>query len=200
MATQPRVVDAVGDGVGGESAEDDGVDGADARAGEQGDGQLGRHAHVDGDAVAFLDAERLEGVGEFLHFGVQFGVGEAANFAGLAFPDDRGLVGALAEGVAVDAVVAEVDLAADEPLGPGQIPLENFVPGLEPVELLRGFGPECFGIVDGLLVEGFVFGEALDVGLGAELRRRRKDAVFAQRGVDIAIGDGSRRRRHAEFL
>jgi hypothetical protein len=60
-----RVVDAVGDGVGGESAEDDGVDGADARAGEQGDGQLGGHAHVDGYAVAFLDAEGLEGVGEF---------------------------------------------------------------------------------------------------------------------------------------
>ena len=65
------VVDAVGDGVGGESAEDDGVDGADARAGEQGDGQLGRHAHVDGDAVALLNAEGLEGVGEALDFGVQ---------------------------------------------------------------------------------------------------------------------------------
>ncbi len=51
------VVDAVGDGVGGESAEDDGVDGADAGAGEQGDGELRGHAHVDGDAVAFLDAE-----------------------------------------------------------------------------------------------------------------------------------------------
>jgi hypothetical protein len=86
-----RVVDAVGDGVGGESAEDDRVHGADARAGEQGDGQLRRHAHVDGHAVAFLDAERLEGVGELLHFDVQLGVGEAANLARLAFPDERGL-------------------------------------------------------------------------------------------------------------
>ncbi len=96
------VVDAVGDGVGGESAEDDGVDGADARAGEQGDGELGGHAHVDGDAIAFLDAEGLEGVGELLHFDVQLGVGEAADFAGLAFPDEGGLVGARAEDVAVD--------------------------------------------------------------------------------------------------
>ena len=84
------VVDAVGDGVGGKSAEDDGVNRADARAGEQGDGQLRRHAHVDGDAVAFLDAERLEGVGEALDFGVQLGVGEAANLAGLALPDEGG--------------------------------------------------------------------------------------------------------------
>ena len=67
------VGDAVGDGVGGESAEDDGVDGADTRAGEQRDGQLGRHAHVDGDAVALLNAEGLEGVGEALDIGVQFG-------------------------------------------------------------------------------------------------------------------------------
>ena len=92
------VVDAVGDGVGGESAEDDGVDGADARAGEQGDGQLGRHAHVDGDAVALADAEGLEGVGEALHLGVQLGVGEAADLARLALPDDGGLVGAGAVG------------------------------------------------------------------------------------------------------
>ena len=194
------VVDAVGDGVGGESAEDDGVDGADARAGEQGDGQLGRHAHVDGDAIAFLDAERLEGVGELLHFGVELGVGEAANLAGLALPDERGLAGACAEGVAVDAVVAEIELAADEPLGPGQIPLENLVPGLEPVQILRRAGPEFFGVFDGLLVERLVLLEALDVGLGAELRRWGKDAVFAQRGVDIAVGDGSGRQRHAGVL
>ena len=86
------VGDAVGDGVGGESAEDDGVDRADARAGEQSDGQLGRHAHVDGHAVAFLNAERLEGVGEALHLGMKFGVGEAANLARLALPDERGFI------------------------------------------------------------------------------------------------------------
>ena len=127
----------------------------------------GRHAHVDGDAVAFLDAERLEGVGELLHFDVELGVGEAADFAGLAFPDEGGLVGACAEGVAVDAVVAEVELAADEPFGPGEIPLEDFVPGLEPVEIAGDVGPEGFGIVDGLLVEGLVLGEALMWALAA---------------------------------
>ncbi len=91
------VVDAVGDGIGREPAEDDRVDGADARAGEQGDGQLRRHAHVDGHAVALLDAQGLEGVGEALHLGVQFGVGEAANLARLALPDERGLLGARAQ-------------------------------------------------------------------------------------------------------
>ena len=88
------IVDAVGDGVGGEPAEDDGVDGANARAGKQSDGQLRRHAHVNGDAVAFLNAERLERVGEFLYLDMQLGVGEAANLARLALPDERGFVAA----------------------------------------------------------------------------------------------------------
>ena len=57
--------------VGGEAAEDDRVRGADARAGEHRDGQLGDHRHVDGDAVAGLDAERLERVGEAADLGVE---------------------------------------------------------------------------------------------------------------------------------
>ena len=44
--------------LGGEAAEDDGVRRADAGAGQHGDGQLGHHAHVDGDAVALFHAER----------------------------------------------------------------------------------------------------------------------------------------------
>jgi hypothetical protein len=41
---------------------------SDASAGEHGDGQLGSHAHVNGDAVAFFYAERFENIGELLHF------------------------------------------------------------------------------------------------------------------------------------
>ena len=51
-----RIVDSVDDRLGGEASEDNGVDGADAGAGEQRHGQLGAHAHVDGDAIAFADA------------------------------------------------------------------------------------------------------------------------------------------------
>ena len=51
------VVNAIDEGVGGESAEDDGVRRADAGAGQHGDGQLRSHAHVDGDTVAFFYAK-----------------------------------------------------------------------------------------------------------------------------------------------
>ena len=86
------------------------MDGADARAGQQRDGELRRHAHVDGDAIAFLDAEAFERVGEVLHLGVQLGVSQAANLARLALPDDGGLVAARAIEMTVDAVVAQVGL------------------------------------------------------------------------------------------
>ena len=49
-----RVVDAVADGFGREAAEHDGVDDAEAGAGEDGHRELGDHRHVDRDRVAPL--------------------------------------------------------------------------------------------------------------------------------------------------
>ena len=58
------VVDAAGEAVGREAAEDDGVDGADAGAGEHRDRGFRDHRQVDGDAVASRDAEALQDIGE----------------------------------------------------------------------------------------------------------------------------------------
>ena len=87
-----RIVDAVAQRFGGEAAEDDVVRDADPRAGQHRDRQLRNHAHVDRDAIAFLDAERLQHIGEPADFVMQLLIGQRANFAGLAFPDDRGFV------------------------------------------------------------------------------------------------------------
>ncbi len=171
-----RVVDAVGDGVGGESTEDYGMNGPNARAGEQRNGQLGCHAHVDGYAVAFFNSQSLESVGELLHFNVQFSVGKPSNLAfsvrnRFTLPDNRRLAGAFAEGVAIDAVVAEIGLAADEPFGPRKVPFEDFGPGSEPVQLRGSLGPECFRIGNGAGIKLLVLFEGPDVGPGAELGR-----------------------------
>ena len=61
-----------------EAAEDDRVRRADAGAGEHGDRHLGHHRHVDRDAVARLDAERLQDVGELAHLAVQLLVASAS--------------------------------------------------------------------------------------------------------------------------
>jgi hypothetical protein len=58
------VVDAGGELLGGEAAEDDGVHRADAGAGEHGDQRLGDHRHVDDDPVALADAVLDQRAGE----------------------------------------------------------------------------------------------------------------------------------------
>ena len=52
-----RVADAVDQGLRGESSEDDGVGRAYAGASQKRNWQLRDHAHVDGDAIAFLHPE-----------------------------------------------------------------------------------------------------------------------------------------------
>ena len=59
-----HVVGAIGERVGREAAEDDGVRRAQARAGEHRDRQLRDHAHVDRDLRPLADAELLERVRE----------------------------------------------------------------------------------------------------------------------------------------
>ena len=88
------VIDAVGEGVGGEAAEDDRVRRADAGAGEHGDRQLRDHRHVDGDAVAALHAELLQGVGALVNLVEKLLVGDVPAVAGLALPVVGDLVAA----------------------------------------------------------------------------------------------------------
>ena len=65
------------------SAKHDGVHGADARARQHGHHQLGDHGHVDGDAVALLDALGLKNIGKLAHILVQLAVGDLAFVFGI---------------------------------------------------------------------------------------------------------------------
>ena len=119
------VVDAVGQRVGREPAEHHRVRGADAGAGQHGHRQLGDHRHVDGDPIALADAQALEHVGEALDRGQQVGVGDGAVVAGLALPVVGDLLPLAGLDVAVEAVVGDVQRAADEPLGEREVPVED---------------------------------------------------------------------------
>src|SRR5215831_10268660 len=123
------------------------VGSADPGASQHGDGQLGRHTHVNGDTIPFPDTERLEDVGELLHFMMQLLVGKGANLAGFALPDERRLILAPGLDVAVEAVVGQIDLPADEPFGPGTVPLQHLVPLPEPVQLAGDAAPELVGLL-----------------------------------------------------
>ena len=128
---------------------------ADTRAGEHRDREFWDHRHVEDDAVAFLDALGLEHVCELANFAMQFGVRDDPRVAGLAFPNDRGLVAACAAvffKVPVEAVVTDVQLAADKPLRKRRLPVEHLLPRREPGDVLfRARGPVLFGVFIGLL-------------------------------------------------
>jgi hypothetical protein len=151
-------VHAVGEGVGAEAGEDDGVEGADAGAGEHEDDEFGDHGQVEGDGVALLDTEITEYGGAAIDLAVEAGVGQRAGVAGLAFPVDRDLVLAMGGEVAVEALIGGVEPPADEPACERGLPVENLVPALEPVEAAGLLGPEGFGVFHGAAVRLVVAG------------------------------------------
>jgi hypothetical protein len=163
----PRIVDPIAQGVGGEAGEDDGVDGTDARAGQEGDERLGDHGQVDGNGVALLDAHLLEHVGCLADLAQQLAVGQGAALADLVgLVDDGGLLGVVG-GMAIDAVVGGVQLTLEEP-GVVAVGEAAGVDGLEvaaPGEELSGLSaPELLGFGNGLFVEGLVLLEACSGG------------------------------------
>ena len=124
-----RVVDAIAQRLGAESAEHDAVDGADAGARQHRDRQLGNERHVERDAIALLDAERPEARWRTGRPRGEIEVRQRPAIAGLAFPDERRLVPARRPDVTIEAVDADVELAADEPLRVRRLPVEHLVHG-----------------------------------------------------------------------
>src|SRR6185503_10679369 len=176
------VVRAVAERLGAEAAEDDAVGRADPGAGEHRDRELGDHGHVERDAVALPDAERLESVGEAADLAVELLVGQRPLLAGLAFPQDRRLVAPCGGEMAVEAVVSHVRLRADEPFRERQLPVEDLLPGLEPVELLGEVLPEFQPVLR--LVDLRVLRD----GVLHELLRRREGAVFLEQRFQGFVG------------
>ena len=123
------------------------MDRAQACGGEDGQGRLGHHRHVDDDAIAALDAKRLHHRRGAVHFGVQLAVGEAARLVDLGRdPHQRLLLGTHAE-VPVEGIVAKVGLSADEPAGERRSGIvEHLLVGPVPVDERGLLPPEGLAI------------------------------------------------------
>ena len=109
------VLQPLGDRRRGEAGEDRHLHRADVGACVRGDRDLGRHRQVDRDAVAGLDAEPDERLGELRDLARELGERERAPRAVLAQADRRDVVGVRSGRPAVDAVPGDVELPADEP-------------------------------------------------------------------------------------
>src|SRR5271157_5478765 len=131
------VGDPVAAGVARKAAEHDRVDDPQSGASEHGDRQLRDHRHVDGDPVPRLEAREVtQQRGKLVDADEQILVGYSEGWLllGLGHEDQGGLVAVLGE-VPIDAVVAGVDLASDEPLpARGVARVQGRVPVLVPFE------------------------------------------------------------------
>ena len=156
----------------GEAAEDDGVRRADPGAGQHGHHDLGDHREVDPDHVALAHALRLERVGEPLHVGQEFGVGQVAFLTLLAPPVERDPVAPAGQHVPVQAVVGHVDGPVGEPGIKRRVAfVEHRGEWRLPVQpLARLLGPPGGGVGRRL----FVYRRVCDLSAGGELGRRRE--------------------------
>ena len=111
--------------------------------------------------------------------------GEGAFFAGLALPDDGGLVFAVAGRVAVDAILRDIDCPTVEPAGERGFPLQDGFPLAAPSELGCFLGPEFLRILDRCGVQAFVVRHALEARFFAEFARGFDDSLFDEVGFDV---------------
>jgi len=170
-------VDACRKRVGRETGENDGMNGADPRAGQHRVGGLGDHRQVDDHPVALANAQFLEDVRHLAHFAVQLAIGDVLRcLCGIVgLPDDRGLVAAGRQ-MAVNAIGADVQRAILEPFDVDRT--ECVIGGLDlgegrdPVEPLGLFAPEAFRVRDGSRVHPVV-GVRIYVRTGDEVGARR---------------------------
>ena len=183
---QPRagVRDALVDALRGEAAEHHRVDRADTRAGLHRHHRLDGHRQVDQHAVALLDAELLEAVGELADALVELLVADLGDRAVVGLEDDRRAVGDRQD-VAVEAVVRRVEGAVREPLVERRVRLverlrERLVPQQEVAREAAPVGAVVlvrFGDQPEVVV-------ALQVRLRLELRGRLEDPGFVEDRFD----------------
>ena len=173
-----HVVRAVGERVGREAAEDDRVRRTEAGAREHRDRELGHHPHVDRDLRPLADVELLQGICHLDNAAQQLRVAERRALSlWLALPEVRDPFAATGLDVAVEAVVGDVERAAEEPLRVRQLPLRHRVEVLEPRHALaRLTGPEL------LRVDVVEIGRR--VRRGGELGVGRKPALLVEERLD----------------
>ena len=149
------------------------MDGADTGAGLHRDDAFDAHRQVDDDAIALLDATRLERIGELADLGQQLLIGDLGDGTVVRFEDDGNLVAEAGFDVAVEAVVRDVQLAIGKPLEERRVRLvEHLGERLLPADMLTGQAGPVTGVVFfGLIAQRLVGIHAGDRRLLDEIGR-----------------------------
>src|SRR5215813_9165440 len=96
-------------------------------------------------------------------------IGQGASIAWLAFPDNGDFVLAPRREMPIQAVVRNIDLIADKPLGKRLVPFEDLIPFFEPVKFAGNLGPESIRIFDRTSIDTIVIFAAFDMCRCAEV-------------------------------
>ena len=115
-------------------------------------------------------------------------IGERALIARLTFPDEGSFVASPRCKMPVQTVVRDVELATHEPFRVRRRPLQNRVPLLKPMKLLRHSCPKVFRVSTRLRTQPLQFRHRFDMGFLREGCRRRKQPVFLLQGFDVGRG------------
>ena len=130
------------------------MDGTNTGTGQHGKTGFGHHRHVDQHAVALGHTQVLQDGGHALHFGVQFT--KAVGLLGIGFggnKNQRILVRALTQ-MAVHRVVAQIGLAASEPMGKRRMAVvTDLVKRFVPVDQAGLLSPKPVTVFNGTAVK-----------------------------------------------
>src|SRR5581483_1085198 len=172
----------------GESAEDDGMDDAETRAGEHRDRKLGDERHVNRDAVSRLQpAEIAQQRGDFVHAVIQLLIRDRDRRLALELRnEDERRLSLVGLEMAVDAVVARIQRSAGEPFPERRVArVERLVPLPEPCQQLGIFVEALREVVER---ETFADTGILQVRLRDEFRNRVEIVLFLPMDCDLRLG------------
>ncbi len=167
----------------------------DASTGQHRNWKLGRHSHINCDAVSLLNSERLQDIGELLNFAMELLVSESSNLSGFALPNNCSFIFAGGLHMPIETVIGNVELASDEPLCPRVVPFEDAIPFSEPVQLTGNFSPKFFGLFHRFAVDALIVFKTADVGMRAELGGGLEFTLLLKYGVNVGA-----RRRNSHML
>mmetsp|Transcript_27214 Transcript_27214/g.49756 ORF Transcript_27214/g.49756 Transcript_27214/m.49756 type:complete len:380 (-) Transcript_27214:71-1210(-) len=171
--------------VGREARKNDGMDRADARAGQHGIGRLGDHRQIKHDPVAFAHAHAFEDIGHFTGLRVQFAVADVLCpvLRAVGFPDDRRLLAARLK-VPVDTVGGNVQRAVgvpvDRDIPQRVVDIFDLGVGLDPIDPLALLAPERIRIGKGSRIHRVIFCR-IHMGIGRHI---------GGWGIGFAVGHG----------
>ncbi len=157
-----------------ESAEHHTVNNAEPRACKHGDRKLWNHRHINHCAIIGPIPQPFQDTCEAAYQSMQFLIGDGTLIAGLAFPNECGLVLTRCREMPVQAVIAGINFATGEPFGRWRVPFKRLRKRTKPSEFLPAhIAPEGFRVLLRAFVQIAILLDTVYLCMGNKVRTGR---------------------------